>query len=236
MKIKKLKEAPYNPRKISKLMLEKLKQSIQKFGYIEPIIYNKRTGYVVGGNQRLKALRELYGDNYEVKVIELDLNEEQEKTLNIALNKITGTWDFDKLKEIVNKLPKDYFNLTGFKENDFQNIYTKKIEPPIYTPREIKPQLFMLYDKERYEELLKLIENSNVTQTEKEFLKLAATRFITFYFDKIADYYANASKEMQELMEKLALVIIDFNKAIEEGFIELTDSLAEEYFNEYGEE
>jgi len=71
--------------------------------------------------------------------------------------------------------------------------------------------------------------NSGVSDEEKKFLKLAASRFIEFNYESIADYYASANKEMQELMEKLALVIIDFDKAIEEGFVQLNDKMRKLY-------
>ncbi len=103
-RISELKEAEYNPRTITEREKEKLKRSLSEFGYIEPIVLNKRTGNVVGGNQRLKVLREMYGDDYEIEVVEVDLNEDDEKALNIALNKISGEWDYIKLMEILDEL------------------------------------------------------------------------------------------------------------------------------------
>ena len=73
---------------------------------------------------------------------------------------------------------------------------------------------------------------STVNDEEKEFLRLAATRFVEFNYETIADYYVGASKEMQGLMEKLALVIIDFDRAIEDGFITLNKKMRELYEQE----
>ena len=70
-----------------------------------------------------------------------------------------------------------------------------------------------------------MIEESNVTNDEKNFLKLAASRFIQFNYEAIADHYAIADDETKALMEKLALVIIDFDKAIDEGFVQLNDKM-----------
>ena len=78
--------------------------------------------------------------------------------------------------------------------------------------------------------------NSCVSDEEKKFLKLAASRFIEFNYESIADYYASASKEMQGLMEKLALVIIDFDKAIEEGFVQLNEKMKKIYEQEREED
>ena len=74
-----------------------------------------------------------------------------------------------------------------------------------------------------------------MSEREKEFLKLAATRFLVFRYDYIAEYYSKADKEMQELMEDLALVIVDFGKAVERGFVELQEGLWELYQQEWGE-
>lgn len=81
---------------------EKLKNSIKEFGYVEPIVWNKRTGNVVGGHQRLKILKN--EGQKKVKVSVVDLSDSQEKTLNIALNKISGDWDEEKLNQIFKDL------------------------------------------------------------------------------------------------------------------------------------
>lgn len=96
IEIGKLKAAEYNPRKDLKPgdpEFEKLKRSIEEFGYVEPVIVNKRTGYrIVGGHQRYKVLKQL--GYTEVDCVIVDLDEQKEKALNIALNKISGSWDF----------------------------------------------------------------------------------------------------------------------------------------------
>lgn len=103
--------------------------------------------------------------------------------------------------------------------------YSKKVSTPIYTPSGRPTSIYECYDPQKYLRMIRRIEQSNVSDEEKKFLKLAATRHIVFNFERIADYYASASKEMQELMEKSALVIIDFDKAIEEGFVQLNDKM-----------
>ena len=90
-KVDELKAAEYNPRKDLRpgdAEYEKLKRSIQEFGYVEPVIWNKRTGTVVGGHQRLKVMKDLGYE--EVDCVVVDLDEKKEKALNIALNKISG--------------------------------------------------------------------------------------------------------------------------------------------------
>ena len=93
-RITELLEAQYNPRKDLKptdAEYRKLKRSIEEFGYIEPVIWNECTGLVVGGHQRLKVLRDL--GYHEVQCVIVELDEAQEKALNVALNKISGSWD-----------------------------------------------------------------------------------------------------------------------------------------------
>ena len=89
--------------------------------------------------------------------------------------------------------------------------YSKKIEVPQYLPSKEMPHISSLMNTEKYSKLIHSINNSTVSEEEKKFLKLAASRHIVFNYAKIADYYAHASKEMQELMEQSALVILDIS-------------------------
>jgi len=101
--------ADYNPRKDLQPgdpEYEKLKKSILEFDYVEPIIWNQRTGRVVGGHQQLKILQELGRTEVEVSVV--DLPEDKEKALNLALNKISGDWDLPRLKDLLEKQSKSY--------------------------------------------------------------------------------------------------------------------------------
>ncbi len=107
-KVDELKAAEYNPRKDLRpgdAEYEKLKRSIQEFGYVEPVIWNKRTGTVVGGHQRLKVMKDLGYE--EVDCVVVDLDEKKEKALNIALNKISGEWDNDLLANLLKDLDTD---------------------------------------------------------------------------------------------------------------------------------
>jgi hypothetical protein len=113
-----------------------------------------------------------------------------------------------------------------------ENKYSQKVKTPIYTPSEKDVSIYECYNNEKYRHLCHLIELSDVSKEEKIFCKLAASRFIEFNYEKIADYYANSSKEAQYLFEKLALVVIDFDKAIENGFIQINEKLRELYEQE----
>jgi DNA modification methylase len=94
-KISELTPAPYNPRESTEKQESQLKQSLKKFGVVEPIIYNKQTGYIVGGHFRVRELQKL--GYTEIECVIVDLSEEDEKELNIRLNANTGQWDWDEL-------------------------------------------------------------------------------------------------------------------------------------------
>ena len=115
--VAKLKAAEYNPRRALKpgdAEYEKLKRSITEFGYVEPVIWNKQTGNVVGGHQRLTVMRDLGITEIDCVVVELDPM--REKALNVALNKIQGEWDKDKLAALLTEFDGSEFDvtLTGF--------------------------------------------------------------------------------------------------------------------------
>lgn len=118
--------ADYNPRKDLKpgdTEYEKLKRSIEQFGYVEPVIWNKTTGRVVGGHQRLKVLMDMGMTEVDCVVVEMD--EDKEKALNIALNKISGDWDKDKLALLIADLQGADFDvsLTGFEPVEIDDLF-----------------------------------------------------------------------------------------------------------------
>ena len=125
MKIEDLIPSDYNPRKDLQPgdpEYEKLERSIREFGYVEPIVWNRRTGRVVGGHQRLKILKAQGFKEITVSVV--DLNETKEKALNLALNKIEGGWDIPKLKDLLQELSETDLDmeLTGFGQEEIDNL------------------------------------------------------------------------------------------------------------------
>lgn len=121
----------------------------------------------------------------------------------------------------------------GLEDVSQDNKYTNKIQAPIYEPKNKKPHILELIDKSKTHRLIKEIEASSLSYEEKTFLIDAARRHNVFNYEKIADYYAHSSKEMQQLMERSALVIIDFEKAIEYGYVKLCDEIKKQYLEEY---
>ena len=124
LKAAQLKAAEYNPRRDLQpedAEYKKLQRSIKEFGYIEPIIWNERTGNVVGGHQRLKVLLEEGAEDIEAVVVDLD--EKDEKILNVLLNKVKGRWDIGKLADLLQDLDDaGAMELTGFEDWELQSL------------------------------------------------------------------------------------------------------------------
>lgn len=228
---------PYknNPRKNDNAV-EYVKNSIKDFGFKVPVVISK-DNIVVAGHTRLKASKEL-GINKIPCIIADDLTDEQIKAFRLADNKVSefSEWDFDLLDEELKGLTGYNYSQFGFEDleeigNEFEdeagNPYTDKISIPKYEPTGEKPDITELINTRKRNKLLINIEKSNVSDEEKNFLREAANRHVVFSYKDIAEYYAQSDKEMQELMEQSALVIIDYNRAIEDGYVKLSESLEE---------
>lgn len=127
------------------------------------------------------------------------------------------------------------FNLFGKPESATEGKYTSKIKAPVYEPKNKKPHILELMDDSKTKRLIREIKMSEIPEEEKVFLIEAAKRHTVFNYEKIADYYAHSSPEVQNLMERSAMVIIDFEKAIELGYVQLSKDISNQYLQEYGE-
>jgi len=130
--IDKINPAPYNPRKDLQPgdpEYEKLKRSIQEFGLVDPLVWNERTGNLVGGHQRLKIMQEMGETEAHVSVVDLD--DEREKALNIALNKISGDWNLPLLKDLLEELDAGVLDveITGFDIDEIEGLMTQFHDP-----------------------------------------------------------------------------------------------------------
>jgi len=129
VKIDTLKSPEWNPRNMPETEMNKLKNSITEFGYVEPIIVNQHNNHVVGGNQRLEAMKQLGKTEIEAIIInEPDIN--REKALNIALNRITGEFNPELLGEALNSIILSDLDvlLTGFENEEIMNYINKDYE------------------------------------------------------------------------------------------------------------
>ena len=174
IKISELKPAAYNPREISEFDLEELQKSLTKFGMVEPAIVNKDMT-IIGGHQRVKAAQVLGWT--EVPCTLLDLDKRQEKALNLALNKIQGYFDEEKLSLIIQEIQNDAI---GFSEEEV-NQYTLRAE--------IKNEAEGTYDPDDDEALKKLFErNEKVAVGVEEPGTPMRSDKMAFYIDNFEDY------------------------------------------------
>ena len=249
MKISDIKENPRNPRKISADHLEKLVKSIKddpEMMSLRPIVYDPETMEDLGGNQRLAALKKAgYKEIPEGWAVPADkLTAEQKKRFVLKDNANLGEWDFEMLSAEFGEFDFDEIGMdmpeieetVPDTEKDDDNPYTKLVATPIYEITGEKPAISDLYDTEKYKSLISEIEKANIPQAEKDFLSIAAQRHIVFRYDKIAEFYAHSTPETQQLMENSALVIIDFQKAIELGYVKLAKDIAAQYGETYPDE
>lgn len=253
--IEKLKPYEKNSRTHSSEQIKQIMDSIKAFGFTNPLLIDDDFN-LIAGHGRLEAVKQPNKvDFVENPILELPciivsgLSEMEQKALVIADNKIAlnAGWDIEILGQELFELENANFDISliGFNEDEVlellgefeevgsigersqDNTYTQKIVTPIYEIKGEKPKIEDCVDDSKVLEKIKMIEASNIPQEQKDFLKKTAYRFMDFHFANIAEYYAHSSKEVQELMENLALVIIDYDKAIEEGYVKLTKSIEE---------
>lgn len=222
-------------------------------GWRRPITVSRRSGFITKGHGALKTALSI--GLTEVPIDYQDYADEGQELADIvADNQLQrlSVMNVGKLNTIVSDLKGFTVNLemTGFKLDSLQSFldapkpgntdsidededgeerYTKKVKSPIYEPKGDKPDVVELVDLSRSKQLMAEIEAASISPEEKAFLHFATWRHAVFNYEKIAEFYAHASPEVQRLMEASALVIIDFNQAIERGFVVLSEELAEAY-------
>lgn len=226
---------PYerNPRK-NDAAVEDLAESIRQCGYRARIIVDENN-VILAGHTRLKALQLLGWKEAEVQR-ELDMPEEMKRKYRLLDNKISekSTWDFELLEWELEDLNFEGYDF-GFELQDLDDIdepqeddkYTDVVNIPQYEPKGECPKISEMLDVTKYNELIAQIEESELPEEVATFLKYAAARHIGFNYKTIADFYAHQDKEIQELMENSALVIIDVDNAIKNGYTQLTKRLDE---------
>jgi hypothetical protein len=235
-----------NTRTHSDDQVAQIAASIRAFGFTNPVLIDEQNN-LIAGHGRVMAARKLKMTEVPAVVV-TGLDDRKRRALIIADNKLAlnAGWDEDALRIELEDLGADFGALMGFSQDelvallksdtDEDNEYTKKVSAPVYEPTGPKPELEEMFNDEKTRDLLYGIEGSGLSDEEKRFLTLAAGRHTVFNFEVIANYYAHASKECQDLMEDSALVIIDFEKAIENGYVKMSDKLSEIYLSEYADD
>ncbi len=215
--------------------VDKVAASIKELGFGAPIVARKGSNEIIAGHTRWKAAQKLGLEVVPVRF--LDISDEKAQTMALADNKLgeIADWDNELLQEIALDLGDELMDLAGFDEplEEFEDhagsddTYEKKIDPPVYEPTGEKPIAADLTDRDKTDRLLSEIETAKLPDDLKSFLKYAAERHTVFRFSKIAEYYAHAPENVQDLMEKSGLVIIDYDKAVENGFVSLSKKIGE---------
>jgi hypothetical protein len=245
--IKDLVPDPKNRRKHTPRNVGMIVDALNKVGAGRSIVIDENNE-VLAGNATIEAAGE--AGITKVKVVETNgsevvavrrtgLTDDQKRDLAMYDNRAAelAEWDIEQLTEDMS----DSIDLSAFfyerelddllqkaKEDGIDpNGYSSKVDSPIYKPNRDKPLVSELYDVRKYKELKAAIIDSELSEQDKDFLIVAAQRHVVFDYSKIADFYAHSDKAVQELMEDSALVIIDFNKAIEKGFVKLYEDFQE---------
>ena len=230
---------PYvnNSRTHSDEQVAQIAASIREFGFTNPVLIDADNG-IIAGHGRVLAGRKLALE--KVPCIRLShLSETQRKAYVIADNKLAlnAGWNEKMLALELCDLRAADFDLgkIGFNADEIEAAlnpdsalsekYSHKIEAPIYSPKGEKPQLQTLLDSSRHDQLVANIDASQISQEIKSFLKQAATRHLVFDYEAIAEFYCHADAETQSLMEDSALIIIDFNKAMQLGYVKLSQDI-----------
>lgn len=236
---------PYarNARTHSPEQVAQIAASMREWGVTTPILVDEQ-GTIIAGHGRVMAAQKLGLTELPVTVAR-GWSEAQKRAYVIADNKLAlnAGWDRDLLGLEIEELKAAEFDLplVGFTEGELadllapppddpgegQGIYSRKIEAPIYTPSENRPEPHELYDRTKTLALLADIRKADIPPDVAAFLEVAAERHTVLDFHRIADFYAHSGPKVQRLMEASALVIIDFGQAIEHGFVRLSKRLGE---------
>lgn len=229
---------PYtrNAKKHDKKQIDNVAESIKQFGFAQPVVVDKDNNIIIGHCRTAAAkklkIKEIPCIKYE------DLSAEEANKLRLLDNKLNESdWDLELVAEDIQELDFSGFDIDWGIELDNTNNsaenntdidtdkYTDVVNIPQYEIKGECPEIADMLDLIKCNELIDKINNSNVTKEQKDFLIYAAYRHCRFTYSKIAEYYAHQSKEMQELMEDSALVIIDYNDALKNGYTKLKNDL-----------
>jgi len=226
-KIQNVKLNPNNPRIIKDDKFKKLVQSIKDFPEmlnIRPIVVNSDM-VILGGNMRYKACKE--AGLKEIPIIITDLSEDKQREFLIKDNTSGGEWDWEVLANEWDSEQLEEWGLDMPITKDLNEQDLFDIEIPFYTPSAIVPDVNELANLDKTKNLIDKINSLEVDNELKEVLKVRASFFTDFNFQKIADYYSSQEEKIQEVFKDLGLVILAPKEALERGFVELSDSIFE---------
>jgi len=213
--------------------------SIEVNGWYGTVVAQSSTRHVLAGNHRLEAARRL--GMTDLPVHWLDVDDATARRIMLADNRTSdlATYDDAVLVQLLEAAAADddlfgsgydgddLDDLLADIAGDIDNKYASQIVAPVYHPTGDNPAVTDLSDTEYAETLRSEIEAAGLDDDLRQFLLSAAERHTVFNFAQIAEFYAHADAEIQHLMERSGLVIIDFDKAVENGFVTMSHVLAE---------
>jgi hypothetical protein len=241
---------PYarNSRTHSDAQVAQLAASIKEWGWTTPVLVDEAGG-IIAGHGRVLAARQLGMTEVPV-VMATGWSDAKKRAYVIADNKLAlnAGWDDAMLALEMGEIKALGFDLslTGFDDKEIKafgadvagdgagadgpgqledGAYTGKIKAPIYEIKGEKPKVSDLFSNTKTAELVKEIDAADLPKEVAAFLRLAAERHTVFNFRHIAEFYAHSDARIQDLFERSALVIIDFDKAVENGFVRMTARL-----------
>ena len=225
-----------NARKHSNRNLDAIKASLSKFGQRKPIVVHNNI--VIAGNGTLEAAKSLGWTEIEVSVCPSDWDTDTAKAYALADNRSAelAEWGEDVLAAQLAELDEKGWDISelGFTSKEFEdmqrneeNPYTKTVNLPQYDIVGDKPVISDLYDDAKVRDLSQEIKTAGLPEDVETFLLIAANRHTVFNYSKIAEYYAYMDPEVQELMEKSALVIIDLDDAMKYGYATFVETITD---------
>lgn len=231
-----------NYRKHNTKNKELIKKSLKECGAGRSIVIDSEDNIIAGNGiyeqaQSLKIPTKIVEtDGNELVVVkrtDLKTDDEKRKQLAVMDNSTSDSSEFD-FELLSADFDDDVLEDWGIELNnkDLVSKYTRKISVPTYEIKGDTPSLGELYNTDKADELKSEINELKCDENIKKFLLSASTRLYEFRYDKIAEFYAHQPKDIQEVMQKLALVIIDFKDAVSNGYVELNNFIEDCFLNE----
>ena len=233
---------PNNARKHSEKNLQAIASSLEKFGQRKPIVVHNDV--VIAGNGTLEAAKMLGWEEISVTEVPANWDIETAKAFAIADNRTAelAEWDTPVLVTQLLEMEQKGWNLKDFGFDDasmeslqgdvdearkLQELYTNKVDIPQYQIVGLEPPVTELVNTSKTDSLKQEILDANLPQELTDFLVYAANRHFVFNYGLIAEFYPHQTAEVQRLMEDSALVIIDVDNAIRNGYANFLTSIAE---------
>lgn len=233
-----LKLLPGNPRRGD---VEAVMRSYDRFGQRKPIVARRSDMTVIAGNHQLQAAQRLGWSH--IAVVWTDDDDLTAKAFALADNRTAdlGAYDDVDLRALIEEVAVDEALLIATSwstddllselsnaigsDDDISEKYTTAINVPQYNIVGERPEIHELYDAAKLEELHSAIASSDVPDDVKDFLRIAAYRHVVFNYRKVAEFYPHMDAKVQRLMEDSALVIIDYDDAMRNGYVKMTAAL-----------